>query len=278
MISRMQGWIVRRIALGGFSKRRDVFYFAASRTVWTTLAAVILNFGVYQLFGRFGLLGVTVPPDPLADTIVTGFVAGPISFLAYYIVGAAILDLAVSRNEFERLSRVDPLTGLMNRRAFVDIVSTMPDPYVLAVFDIDRFKVINDTYGHGAGDQVLTEVSHMLRDAFGSENTVARLGGEEFGVVLKHTSKDETIAVIDGFRETMAGRRFTVDGVEITVTVSAGVSQGNGAFTYSMLLTSADKALYVAKACGRNRVVHADEIAALVPGNQNEEKIASRTR
>ena len=276
MISRIRGWIVRRIALGGFSKRRDVLYFAASRTVWTTLAAVVLNFGVYQIFGRLGLFGVVVPPDPVADTIVTGFVAGPISFLAYYIVGAAILDLAVSRNEYERLSRVDPLTGLMNRRAFVDVVSTIKQSYVLAVFDIDRFKAINDTYGHGAGDQVLIEVSHMLKDAFGSDNAVARLGGEEFGVVLQHPSKEETIAAIDRFREAMAKRRFTVDGVEITVTVSAGVSQGNGSFTYSMLLTSADKALYVAKASGRNRVVHVDEIAQIVTRNETGgDRIAS---
>jgi diguanylate cyclase (GGDEF)-like protein len=276
MISRIQGWIVRRIALGGFSKRRDVLYFAGSRTVWTTLAAVILNFGVYQIFGQLGIFGVTVPPDPVADTIVTSFVAGPISFLAYYIVGAAILDLAVSRNEFERLSRADPLTGLMNRRAFVDVVSTIRQSYVLAVFDIDRFKAINDTYGHSAGDQVLIEVSHMLKDAFGRDNAVARLGGEEFGVVLQHASKEETIAVIDRFREAMAKHRFTVDGVEITVTVSAGVSQGNGSFTYSMLLTSADKALYVAKASGRNRVVHVDEIAQIVTRNETGgDRIAS---
>jgi diguanylate cyclase (GGDEF)-like protein len=147
---------------------------------------------------------------------------------------------------------------------------------VLAVFDIDRFKAINDTYGHSAGDQVLIEVSHMLKDAFGRDNAVARLGGEEFGVVLQHASKEETIAVIDRFREAMAKHRFTVDGVEITVTVSAGVSQGNGSFTYSMLLTSADKALYVAKASGRNRVVHVDEIAQIVTRNETGgDRIAS---
>lgn len=274
MISRLQHWIIRRIAVGGFSQRRDVFFFALYRTLWTTIAAVILNFGVYQLFGRLGIFDISVPPNPVADTIVTGFVAGPISFLAYYIVGAAILDLAVSRNEFERLSRTDPLTGLMNRRAFVEVIAAMEEPYVLALFDIDRFKAINDTYGHGAGDHVLVEVSHLLREAFGHQNAVARLGGEEFGVALRQASKEETVATVDLFRERMAGHLFLVDGREILVTVSAGVSQGNGKFTYSMLLSNADKALYLAKASGRNRVVHADEIAAVVPQQDGGGKIA----
>lgn len=274
MISRLQHWIIRRIAVGGFSRRRDVFFFALYRTLWTTIAAIILNFGVYQLFGRLGIFDISVPPNPVSDTIVTGFVAGPISFLAYYIVGAAILDLAVSRNEFERLSRTDPLTGLMNRRAFVEVIAAMEEPYVLALFDIDRFKAINDTHGHGAGDHVLVEVSHLLREAFGHQNAVARLGGEEFGVALRQASKEETVATVDLFRERMAGHLFLVEGREILVTVSAGVSQGNGKFTYSMLLSNADKALYLAKASGRNRVVHADEIAAVIPQQDGGEKIA----
>ena len=268
MISELEHWIVRRIALGGFSRRRDVVLFALSRTIWTTTAAVILNFGVYQLFGRLGFFDISVPADPLADTIVTAFVAGPISFLAYYIVGTAIFDLAVSRNAFEQLSRTDPLTGLLNRRAFVEVIAAEDEPYVIALFDIDRFKMINDTYGHSAGDEVLIEVSHMLRDAFGCQNTVARLGGEEFGVVLKHTGKEETVAAVNHFREAMATRSFSANGIQIPVTISAGVSQGNGRFTYSMLLTNADKALYLAKASGRNRVVHADEIMAVVPGEE----------
>jgi diguanylate cyclase (GGDEF)-like protein len=104
---------------------------------------------------------------------------------------------------------------------------------------------------------------------------VARLGGEEFGVVLLHTSKQQTVASVDAFREQLALQFFNAGGTEVHVTISAGVSQGNGKFTYSMLLTNADKALYLAKASGRNRVVHADEIVAIVPDNGNSsEKIA----
>lgn len=275
MISFLKNWIAKRIAFGEFSRRGDVFRFACHRTLWTTLAAVILNFAVYQAFGRLGIFDVALPPNPWSDTIVTAFVAGPISFLAYYFVGSAIFDLAVSRNEFERLSRIDPLTGLLNRRAFVEVIATLDEPYTLAVFDIDRFKSINDTHGHKAGDDVLVEVSHLLRGAFGAENTVSRLGGEEFGVILRRQTSDETVQAVNLFREAMALHIFEADGREITVTISAGVSEGNGKLSYSMLFTKADKALYVAKAMGRNRVVHAEEIAAIMPSNENgEDKIA----
>jgi diguanylate cyclase (GGDEF)-like protein len=275
MISRLQNWIARKIALGGFSRRRDIVAFAVVRAFWTSVAAVLLNLAIYQVVGRIGFLNIVIPPDPVADSIVTAFVAGPIALIAFYVVGEAIYELAVSRNEFERLSRTDPLTGLLNRRAFVEAIAALEEPYTLAILDIDRFKAINDTHGHSAGDQVLVEVSHLLRDAFGERNTVARLGGEEFGIIIRNTSKSETIGAVNAFRDALAARTFAVAGAEIVVTLSAGVSQGDGTFSYSMLLTNADKALYLAKASGRNRVVHADELAGLMPGfNQREDRIA----
>jgi diguanylate cyclase (GGDEF)-like protein len=264
MVAQIKNWIVRRIAVGAFSKRLDVLRFALSRSFWTTIAAVGLNFGVYQLFGRLGFLNVTLPPDPWADTVVTAFVAGPICFLAYYLIGKAIRDLAISRDAFERLSRTDPLTGLMNRRAFIDVISALNQPYIVAVLDIDRFKAINDTYGHAAGDAVLVEVARELRRALGRDAAVARLGGEEFGVILRDRAKEESLAAMDLVRAALSTRTFDADGSEISVTFSAGVSRGDGRIGYSILLTHADKALYFAKASGRNRVVHSDDILAVV--------------
>ena len=266
MVARIQEWIVKRIAAGAFSGRLDVLRFAAVRALWTTLAAVLLNVAVYQLFSRLDVFNVTVPADPVADTVVTAFVAGPISFLVFYFLGAAILDLAVSRNAFERLSRTDPLTGLMNRRAFVDIISALDKPYVVAILDIDRFKAINDTYGHGAGDSVLVEVARELRQVLGRDAAVARLGGEEFGVILRDRTRVEAVAAIDLVRAALASRTFDAEGSEITVTFSAGVSRGDGGTGYSILLSQADKALYFAKASGRNRVIHADDILAIISG------------
>lgn len=119
---------------------------------------------------------------------------------------------------------------------------------------------------------MLIDVAEMLRQSLGPDGAVARLGGEEFGAVLTHRSKLETIALVDRFRAGMAGRTFVAGDTEIQVTVSIGVSQGNDRLSTSMLLSNADKALYLAKASGRNRVVHADELLALVPGNMNTEQ------
>jgi diguanylate cyclase (GGDEF)-like protein len=263
MVGRLQQWIVRNIAAGAFSDRRGVLRFAVTRSIWTTIAATIFNFVIYQVFGRLGILYVTVPPHPWADVVVTAFVAAPICFLAYYVLGDAIRKLAVSRDAFERLSRVDPLTGLLNRRAFTEAVGGLVTPYVIGVIDIDRFKLVNDTYGHAAGDRVLVEVAEELRVSFGGDAVLARLGGEEFGIAIPDVGRDTVFAMLDRARVILARRIFNVAGVEISVTFSAGLSNGGGEEGYSALMTDADKALYLAKAAGRNRIVHADEVAAL---------------
>lgn len=263
MVSRLQEWIVRSISTGVFSEHRDVVRFALSRSAWTTLAAVILNFLVYQVFTRLPLLDVAMPANPWSDVLVTASVAGPICFLAYYFMGRAIMALAISRDTFELLSRTDPLTGLLNRRAFAEAIAELQTPYVLAVIDIDRFKAINDTHGHAAGDQVLVEVAAVFRAAFGEETIVARIGGEEFGVAMPNCARDIAVAALSRAQSQLTGRMFDVAGGQITVTFSAGLSNGEGIDGYSALLTDADKALYLAKAAGRNRIVHAEDIAAI---------------
>lgn len=274
MVSRLQAWIVRSIDAGAFSRHGDVLRFALVRSLWTTIAAVVLNFIVYQAFGRLGIFAVTLPPDPWSDSIVTTFVAGPICFLAYYTVGRAIMELAVSRNAFEQLSRTDPLTGLLNRRAFTEALVTLKTPYVIAVIDIDRFKSINDAHGHGVGDKVLVEVAEELRLAFGEDAMLARLGGEEFGVVMPDPGRDVAVAMLDHARGMLEQRAFQVAGGEIHVTFSAGLSRAGGEQGYSILLTDADKALYLAKAAGRNRIVHADDASAILPIAAAERQLA----
>lgn len=267
MIALLQNWIVQKIETGRFSKRRDVFWFALSRTFWTTIAAVLLNFAVYQVFDRLGLFGVTVPPNPLADTVVTAFVAGPICLICFYIFGAAIYDLSVARSEFEHLSRTDPLTGLMNRRAFVDHIESLGTRYVLVLFDIDRFKSINDIHGHGTGDEILIVVSDMLRAALGTR-AVARLGGEEFAAVISGLTSAEAIEKVNDLRQQLAGRVFRFGDEDVRVTFSAGVAEADSETSYSALLNLADKALYLAKASGRNRIVHAEELGVILPANE----------
>lgn len=265
MISRIQEWIIKRIAAGAFSKRADVLRFASTRAAATTFAAICLNFLVYEVFGHIGL--ATIPADPLGDAVVTAFVAGPISFLAYYLVGRAILELAISRDAFERLSRTDPLTGLLNRRAFTEAIAQINVPYVIAVIDLDRFKSINDTHGHAVGDRVLVEVAAEFQAAFGEGALVARLGGEEFGIVMPDRGRERGIEALAHAQALLSRRMFDVVDGQIGVTFSAGLSKGGGDQGYSALLTDADRALYLAKAAGRNRIVHADDVMAVSPSS-----------
>jgi diguanylate cyclase (GGDEF)-like protein len=256
-------WIASSLDRGRFTGSASVVAFAASRAIATMVAALALNFAVYAAFDYFNLFGITRPPSVIGDAVVTACVSGPIAFLAFFIVGRAIQGLAISRDEFQRLSRTDSLTGLLNRRAFLESIRAVEAPYALAVLDIDRFKSVNDTYGHGAGDEVLGTVSRLMLSHFGIANVVARLGGEEFGLLLGGVGKTEAMAEIERFRALLSAMHIDVGSAVIEVSVSGGVSQGESNPDVSALLTHADRALYLAKASGRNRIVHADELGPL---------------
>ena len=264
MVSRLTNWIIGKIALGEFTRRRDVLRFAMVRTLYTALGAVVVNFGLYQLLGSIPALGITVPPNLVTDAIVTALVAASISFFAYCIVGLAIVDLSISRKEFERLSRTDTLTGLLNRKTFDESIETLGRPYVLVLIDVDRFKSINDSHGHSVGDEVLVTLARMLQ-ALEQAHAVARIGGEEFAAVLPEVDKDEAVRRIDELRRQMSSELFRVNGAEFQVTFSAGLAQSDAVTGYSTLLSQADKAMYLAKASGRDRIVHSDDIAGLFP-------------
>ena len=272
----LQNWIMRKISLSQFARRRDVVTFALTRGAVTTVAAVGLNFAIYKFLLLFPVIEITRSSNLVADNVVTALVAGPIALIAYYLIGSAIRDLSISRSEFERLSRTDPLTGLLNRRALMTTVMTSPSPYAIAIFDIDRFKLINDNYGHGVGDAVLVRVAQMMDEAFADLGAVARLGGEEFAVVLFGMDKGAAVAAVEAFRRGLAVMPLSIDGLAIRVTTSAGIAQCQGNLGYSALLTGADRALYVAKASGRNRIVHSDELAAFTTQEDGPTSVQAR--
>ena len=156
----------------------------------------------------------------------------------------------------------DHLTSLANRRAFfeaaeieLDRAAHTPRQLALIVFDADHFKHINDRYGHPAGDRVLCDLANALRDTFRAVDTVARLGGEEFAVLLPSTGAEQALLVADRLRALVATRLVAADGYEIAYTVSAGVAILDGtAGGIDALVKRADEALYHAKTQGRNRV------------------------
>ncbi len=164
--------------------------------------------------------------------------------------------------ELEILATQDALTGCLNRRSFFEAFeSHWAESQALGtrlsclMIDIDHFKLVNDTYGHNSGDEVLRRVSQKLREIFKGRGMVCRYGGEEFCVILPQFGIEEVIAVAEKSRIAISEIRL-LDPVELRITVSLGVSELR--FTPvdpQDLIHQADKAMYVAKREGRNRVV-----------------------
>jgi diguanylate cyclase (GGDEF)-like protein len=164
----------------------------------------------------------------------------------------------------------DPLTGLYNRRHFDDALDRMLAaqrrerlsgwrPLSAIMFDLDRFGVFNKEHGHQVGDEVLRVFAEVLTARFRASDLVARLGGEEFIVVLDGADRERAVAVADEVREALADRTIHAgDGQELRVTVSAGCAELDRAHaTRDSLLRTVDVALFMAKRAGRDRVVAA---------------------
>lgn len=135
-------------------------------------------------------------------------------------------------------------------------MTTTPSSLTLAIIDIDLFKQVNDQYGHDARDGVLREVAARLKACVRASDLLARLGGEEFGLVMPGMPGQVAAGLLDRLRATVESRAFVVGGRSIRCTGSVGITDGTATdVTWDSLYQRADRALYEAKARGRNQVV-----------------------
>ena len=169
--------------------------------------------------------------------------------------------LEAQARELDRHAHQDPLTGLWNRRyvddelpRLVDEAITRAAPLTLSIGDIDLFKSINDKYGHPTGDVVLCAVADLLRDNCRPSDTVARIGGEEFLLVLEDTDPPGAFQVCERLRRAVEKHAWARIAPELVVTISFGISDPMAGADARLLLATADRQLYVAKNGGRNRV------------------------
>ena len=175
-------------------------------------------------------------------------------------------ELAQTNRSLQMAALSDPLTELANRRAGLNALSqawsaATRHGHALSVIaiDVDRFKDINDTYGHSAGDLVLQRVSQSLREAARREDTVCRWGGEEFLVICPNMPDSEGLQAAQRFRAAVAALRIAFDDKTMQVTISLGVATWRADMASAQqLLSQADKALYAAKQRGRNCVAVAN--------------------
>jgi diguanylate cyclase (GGDEF)-like protein len=168
-----------------------------------------------------------------------------ISLLAHEI--GAVIELADRMTQLNDMASTDALTGLPNRRAWeTSLAGALADtePVVVAMLDLDHFKDFNDTRGHPAGDRLLKEAAAAWRGELRAGDFLARLGGEEFGLLLPNCSVEDALRVVERLRARMPYDQ----------TCSAGVAVRIPAESAENLMVRADAALYSAKAAGRDRV------------------------
>lgn len=187
-----------------------------------------------------------------------------------YIVNVSLLPLAViwmmnSRLEAELLQQivVDPLTGAYNRRGLAPALDRelayyrrYRQDFSLVLLDLDHFKRLNDAYGHASGDQVLVAVAEILRSRLRETDLLARIGGEEFLILLPHTSLAAARLTIELLSHALREKRHMLSGASVQVTASWGITNTCGCANADAheLFRQADSALYRAKNSGRNRV------------------------
>jgi diguanylate cyclase (GGDEF)-like protein len=179
-------------------------------------------------------------------------------------------ELEEKNRELLRLAATDFLTGLPNRRSFdatldreLRSAQRHGDPVALILLDVDEFKTINDRFGHDVGDEVLREIAVRLRGACRAGDTVARIGGEEFALIVTRTAGEGAMGVAERTRALFSDRPFVSPAGELAITVSAGVAEAGGTlgFDTQEIFRAADGALYAAKEQGRNRVTRRTEPA-----------------
>ncbi|MCJ1882871.1 GGDEF domain-containing protein [Pseudomonas nitroreducens] len=173
------------------------------------------------------------------------------------------LELEEKNRQLEYLAGHDPLTGLFNRRQFDQLVgmelsraARQPAPISLLMVDLDHFKFINDRYGHPLGDEVIRHTATLLRNYTRTGDSVARLGGEEFLLLLPDTSQPQARTIAEKVRRLLEETPLPMKDGLLYLTASFGIAclEAGTPGTYEGLYAAADKALYKAKASGRNRV------------------------
>lgn len=272
--------------LGGFAVAQSISNAIFALLAVATLAAyssapfrrMIAPIGLVLAFFFQAVEAVLRTVQGIGD-IGTGATAGPIPIdpmvrdihLMFELVfvtltGAFALALAfeIAARRHHEAARRDPLTGAFNRREFQtrleDILKEhQPEDFGLIHFDLDHFKQVNDRFGHIAGDEALVTISNEVASHLRQNDCFARLGGEEFAVLLPSISRENAYKVAHRLRKRISALRFEFAPEDFCLTASAGIYHGDGGrMALGDLLRSVDNSLYRSKSEGRDRISHAD--------------------
>ena len=256
------------VLIGWLYQWRQVFWFCVGVTVWEMIC-VTVNFAFPAPRDPF-LPALPQPPPvfgipvELAAVGIVTLVQLAVLLVVGNFIARLMKRLREQQRELERLARTDPLTGVFNRRYFWELAEKevarakrYEHPLSVALFDLDHFKAINDTYGHLVGDHVIKFFAAEGSKNFRATDLFARYGGEEFVCLLTEASADEAVQRAEEIRAVIQARPVQVEAQMIPVTVSVGVAELKHDENISLgeLVNRADFALYKAKTNGRNQVM-----------------------
>lgn len=235
------------------------------------MVAAFLTVGVFVMLLRIGNAA-----DPLINTLLDSTPMQNIVFtyasLMPVIATSGFLLMCGQRlnKDLARLATLDPLTEVFNRRTMSELANKAiaaskrhGRPLSLLILDIDHFKRINDEFGHEAGDLALCRFVEMVREVLRGSDVIARMGGEEFVLILPDTDQPSAVVLAERIRQHLESANFTVSGWPVSIRASIGVGAlGPEVSNLETLLREADNAMYEAKRTGRNRVVVAADLRA----------------
>ena len=190
-------------------------------------------------------------------------VSGANSGFILVIIGFLTQIMMSEYKVLNSIALTDPLTGMNNRRGLYHLLESIipssnrnSECYSVITMDIDFFKKVNDSYGHDAGDIVLREFAKMIKATHRNTDVAARLGGEEFILILPETDKKAALVIAENLRLKTEILKIEVNEISIKITSSFGVDTSCSEFDMDELFKNADKALYQSKSTGRNKVIH----------------------
>jgi diguanylate cyclase (GGDEF)-like protein len=227
--------------------------------------AIFILFAHGALFMLRTPLSASLHAAPASEFAMSGWLELLSLEALMFTISIAFILLAMAKERTEHwhrtAARTDPLTGITNRRGFLEqaVLSKQRaaalQPAAVLLFDLDRFKSINDEHGHAVGDRVLQIFADIARTYVGQTGFIGRWGGDEFVAVLHDTTADRAAATAEIIKVVFENTAAAIDGHAVNATVSVGlVYSEKGSFELPVLMLQADRALYRAKEAGRNRV------------------------
>jgi diguanylate cyclase (GGDEF)-like protein len=254
--------------------------FEAQRSTWMKpLRSVRMMRNLLVLFGvivavrmtAFVVQGIPLLADGSSEPGVLRSLFAAVFGTLPFLITVSVLSIVNAQLSVRlgRMASTDDLTGLVSRRSLQESATRLlhrpaagDGCIALLMIDVDRFKAINDRYGHGVGDQVLRHVANVLRQVLRPDSLIVRYGGDEFCALVPVPGEAAAFVVAERLRATMESSPYRLDGQRVAITLSIGVSVHRRGKTLRQLLDEADRRAYRAKADGRNRVVAEDAAQA----------------